>query len=82
MSLHTRRDQLLTLSKNPLTMSFACRTFLQFEGVNNAFYLWVNSKPVGYSQDSCLPAEFEVSQFLQRGQNIIACQVKCTFVFH
>jgi len=51
------------------------RVFLQFEGVNNAFYVWVNGKPVGYSQDSCLPAEFDVSNFLQKGKNLIAVQV-------
>jgi hypothetical protein len=51
------------------------RVFLQFDGVNNAFYVWVNGKPVGYSQDSCLPAEFDVSKFLQEGKNLISVQV-------
>lgn len=43
--------------------------FLEFEGVEQAFYLWVNGKPVGYSQDSKLPASFEVSPYLHDGTN-------------
>lgn len=49
---------------------FAC-----FNGVESAFYLWVNGQAVGYSQDSKLPAEFDLTQTLQPGRNIIALQV-------
>ncbi|WP_068713096.1 beta-galactosidase [Vibrio tritonius] len=48
---------------------------LVFEGVNSAFHLWCNGKWVGYSQDSRLPAEFDVSQHLQLGRNRIAVMV-------
>ena len=48
--------------------------FLQFDGVNNAFYVWMNGQPVGYSQDSCLPAEFDVTRFLQPGRNLVSVQ--------
>ena len=52
-----------------------CRVFLHFGGVNNAFYVWVNGKEVGYSQDSCTPAEFEVTHLLKPGRNLVAVQV-------
>ncbi len=51
------------------------RVFAWFGGVESAFYLWVNGKAVGYSQDSKLPAEFELTPFLQAGENVIAVQV-------
>jgi beta-galactosidase len=51
------------------------RVLLQFGGVRSAFYLWVNGQQVGYSQGSCTPAEFDISAFLQPGENLIAVQV-------
>ncbi len=39
--------------------------FLQFDGVDSAFYLWVNGKKVGYSQGSRTPALFNITQYLQ-----------------
>ncbi|MGF1848030.1 beta-galactosidase [Vibrio lentus] len=48
---------------------------LTFDGVNSAFHLWCNGKWVGYSQDSRLPAEFDVSDYLQAGDNILAVMV-------
>ncbi|HBX12222.1 MAG TPA: beta-galactosidase, partial [Leclercia adecarboxylata] len=50
-------------------------TRLVFEGVNSAFYLWCNGQWVGYSQDSRLPAEFDVSAFLRPGSNRLAVMV-------
>lgn len=49
--------------------------FVNFAGVESAFYLWINGQPVGYSQDSKLPAEFELTPFLTPGVNTIALQV-------
>lgn len=49
--------------------------YLRFEGVEAAFYLWINGQPVGYSEDSKLPAEFCVTQYLQKGENLMALQV-------
>ena len=49
--------------------------FLCFEGVETAFYLWVNGKPVGYSQDSKLPCTFKVTDFVRQGENLLAMQV-------
>ena len=46
-----------------------------FDGVNSAFYLWCNGCWVGYSQDSRLPAEFDLSQYLKVGENRVAVMV-------
>lgn len=51
------------------------RAVLRFEGVETAYYLWVNGRPVGYSQDSKLPSEFDVTDFIQPGNNLIALEV-------
>lgn len=49
--------------------------FIHFEGVDSAFYLWVNGKKVGYSQGSRTPAEWNISAFLKPGKNDLAVQV-------
>lgn len=49
--------------------------FVNFGGVESAFYLWLNGSPVGYSQDSKLPAEFDLSPFVKPGLNTLAVQV-------
>lgn len=46
-----------------------------FEGVNSAFHLWCNQQYVGYSQDSRLPAEFDLSPFLNAGENLLTVLV-------
>ncbi|NMP31161.1 beta-galactosidase [Thalassotalea sp. M1531] len=46
-----------------------------FDGVNSAFHLWCNGKWVGYAQDSRLPAEFDLTEFLHIGTNLIAVMV-------
>ncbi|MBD1557202.1 beta-galactosidase [Vibrio sp. S9_S30] len=48
---------------------------LVFDGVNSAFHLWCNGKWVGYSQDSRLPAEFDLSEFVELGSNQITVMV-------
>jgi len=49
--------------------------FLRFEGVETAFMVWVNGKMAGYSEDSKLPVEFEVTGLLKPGKNLLAVQV-------
>ncbi len=49
--------------------------FIVFDGVDSAFYLWLNGQKVGYSQDSRTPAEFNITKFLRDGQNILAVEV-------
>lgn len=51
------------------------RVFLHFGAVNNAFYCHVNGEEVGYSQDSCLPAEFDVTAVLKPGRNLVTATV-------
>lgn len=38
-------------------------------------YVWINGKFVGYSEDSKLAAEFDVTKFLRKGKNLIAMQI-------
>lgn len=49
--------------------------YIVFEGVNSCFYLWINGKWVGYSQGSRMPAEFDISPYVQAGNNKIAVMV-------
>jgi beta-galactosidase len=49
--------------------------FISFQGVESAFYLWINGEYVGYSEDSYTPAEFNISSFLRKGPNNISVQV-------
>ncbi|MCA0932488.1 DUF4981 domain-containing protein [Lutimonas saemankumensis] len=50
-------------------------TYLRFESVSSAFYLWVNNQKVGYSQDSWSPAEFNITKYLKKGENTLRMQV-------
>ncbi len=49
--------------------------FIHFDGVSSAFYIWINGQKVGYSQGSRTPAEFNLTKYLQKGENKIAMQV-------
>ena len=49
--------------------------FIRFDGVYSAFYLWLNGKKVGYSEDSKLPAEFNLTPYLKEGKNLLAVEV-------
>ncbi len=51
------------------------KTFLHFDGVDSFFYLWINGRLVGFSKDSRTPAEFDVSRYLKRGENVLAVEV-------
>ena len=48
---------------------------LHFGGVSSAYYVWVNGKFVGYSEDTRLPAEFDITKHLVSGENKIAVKV-------
>ncbi len=48
---------------------------LAFEGVDSAFYLWINGQKAGYSEDSRTTAQFDITKFLKPGENSIAVQV-------
>ncbi|GHV58028.1 beta-galactosidase [Bacteroidia bacterium] len=49
--------------------------FIRFEGVQSAMYLWVNGHKTGYHEDGMLPAEFNITSYLQKGENGIAVEV-------
>ena len=48
---------------------------LHFGGVHSAFYVWINGKKVGYSQNSMSPAEFDVTKYVREGRNKLAVEV-------
>ena len=49
--------------------------FITFDGVDSAFYLWINGRQVGYSQDSRTPAEFNITNYLKDGENTVSAEV-------
>lgn len=49
--------------------------FVRFEGVDSAFYVHINGNEAGYSQGSHNPAEFNISKYLVKGENIITVKV-------
>ena len=51
------------------------RTFISFQGVETAFYVWLNGTFIGYSEDSFTPAEFELTETLREGENKLAVEV-------
>ena len=51
------------------------QVFLHFAGVQSAFYVWLNGQKIGYSEGSMTPAEFDVSPYIQTGENLLAVEV-------
>lgn len=51
------------------------QVLIHFAGVQSGFYLWINGQEVGYSQGSMLPAEFDITPYLQPGKNHLAAKV-------
>ena len=49
--------------------------YLCFEGVETSYWLWVNGKFAGYAEDSKLPSEFNITDFLSEGENAVALKV-------
>lgn len=49
--------------------------YISFQGVESAFYVWLNGAFVGYSEDSFTPAEFELTPYLKEGENKLAVEV-------
>lgn len=49
--------------------------FIHFDGVESAFYLWINGEMAGYSQGSRTPAEFNITRYLKPGENLLAAEV-------
>jgi beta-galactosidase len=51
------------------------QVFLNFGGVLSAMYLWVNGQKVGYSENSMSPAEFDITNYIHKGENKLAVEV-------
>jgi beta-galactosidase len=51
------------------------RTYITFGGVESAYYVYVNGKEVGYSEDMFSPHKFDITDYLQEGENFLAVKV-------
>ena len=51
------------------------QTYLLFNGVNSAYYVWINGQKVGYSEDTRMVSEYNITKYLQPGKNAIAVEV-------
>lgn len=51
------------------------RVFVNFDGVNSFFYLWINGKYVGFSKNSRSTASFDITSYLRKGINVLATEV-------
>ncbi|NIG55168.1 glycoside hydrolase family 2 TIM barrel-domain containing protein [Chitinophaga sp. Cy-1792] len=51
------------------------QVFIHLGAVKSAFFIWINGKKVGYSEDSKLAAEFDITKYLHPGENLVALQV-------
>ncbi len=49
--------------------------FIHFGGVKSAFYIWINGEKIGYSQDSMTPAEFNITNYVKKENNLLAVEV-------
>lgn len=49
--------------------------FIHFGAVSSAMYIWLNGEKVGYSQGSKTPAEFNITKYLKKGENLLAVEV-------
>ena len=51
------------------------RVFITFDGVDAAFFIWVNGEKVGYSTNSRNAAEFDITKYVKPGKNMVAVEV-------
>lgn len=51
------------------------QTFIQFEGVESAYYVWINGRRIGYREDSYTRGEFDLTPHLHDGRNVLAVEV-------
>lgn len=50
------------------------KTFIRFNGAGHGYYVWVNGQFVGYAEDSYLPSDFDISDFVREGENNVSVQ--------
>ena len=65
----------LPVGSTPAAKRSSGQTFLRFEGVMSAFYVWINGHQAGYSQGSMEPSEFNITPYIKKGENQIAVEV-------
>ena len=51
------------------------RVYMSFQGVESAFYLWINGHKVGYGEDSYTADDFDITDYLKEGENTVSVQV-------
>ena len=51
------------------------KTFIRFNGAGHGYYVWVNGQFAGYAEDSYLPSDFDISDFVREGENNVSVQV-------
>ncbi|GAA0083751.1 glycoside hydrolase family 2 TIM barrel-domain containing protein [Clostridium sp. CTA-7] len=51
------------------------KIYISFQGVETAFYVWLNGEFIGYSEDTFTPSEFELTKHLKDGENKLAVEV-------
>ena len=51
------------------------RVFISFQGVETAFYVWLNGEFIGYSEDTFTPSEFELTEYIKTGENKLCVEV-------
>ncbi|MCD0487327.1 DUF4981 domain-containing protein [Pedobacter sp. MC2016-14] len=51
------------------------QVFLHFAAAQSALYVWINGKKLGYHEDGMTPAEFNITPYLQKGENTLAAEV-------
>lgn len=49
--------------------------YISFQGVETAFYVWLNGEFIGYSEDTFTPSEFELTKYIKNGENKLAVEV-------
>lgn len=50
------------------------KTHIRFNGAGHGYYLWINGHFVGYAEDSYLPSDFDITKYVQPGNNVVAVQ--------
>ena len=76
MAPYVRKQNPVGLYRRSFTVDKpACKTILHFAGVGGAFYVYLNGVQVGLSKGSRLPSEFDVTDLIKAGENLLAVKV-------
>ncbi|MBQ6018579.1 MAG: hypothetical protein IJL26_00230 [Clostridia bacterium] len=74
---YIHRDNPVGLYRKTFSAEYCAqdRAILRFLGVDNAYFVWLNGRYIGFSKGSRIPAEFDVTDALQPGENLLAVKV-------